>query len=116
MASPQGIESILLNLALNAVDASRPGDSVTIVTRPARDGSAVEVTVVDTGIGIPSTDLERIFEPFFTTKVKPRGTGLGLAVCQSVVQAHGGEIRVASEPGAGSRFTVLLPVDGKGDR
>ena len=116
MASPQGIESILLNLALNAVDASRLGDSVTIATRPARGGSAIEVEVTDTGIGIPSTDLERVFEPFFTTKIKPRGTGLGLAVCQSVAQAHNGEIRVASEPGAGSRFTVLLPLDGEGER
>jgi len=116
MGSPQGIESIILNLALNAVDASRLGGSVVIATRPAGAATAVEVEVADTGIGISPADLERIFEPFFTTKIQPRGTGLGLAVCQGVVQAHGGEIRVSSQPGSGSRFTVLLPVDGGGKR
>lgn len=108
-ANPQGVESVLLNLALNAIDASDPGGAVTIATRRANAGSGVEIEVADEGCGIPPDDLGRIFEPFYTTKVQPRGTGLGLAVCQGFVQSHGGEIHVASEEGRGSRFTVFLP-------
>lgn len=107
-ANSQGVESVLLNLALNAIDASEPDGMVTIATR-ANGGAAVEIEVADQGCGIAPEDLDRIFEPFYTTKVQPRGTGLGLAVCQGFVQSHGGEIRVESEPGRGSRFVVVLP-------
>jgi two-component system NtrC family sensor kinase len=70
----------------------------------------VEVTVEDSGRGIPAADLPKLFEPFFTTKGS-RGTGLGLAVTWGIVERHGGTIDVASEEGKGSRFTVHLPLD-----
>lgn len=69
----------------------------------------VELTITDTGVGIPPEDLARIFEPFFSTK-ETRGAGLGLAVTWGIVEAHGGTIDVVSEVGTGSRFTVRLPV------
>jgi len=64
-------------------------------------------TFEDTGVGIPEDALARLFEPFYTTKEE--GTGLGLAIAKRIVEAHGGTIRVESEPGAGTRFEVWLP-------
>jgi signal transduction histidine kinase len=111
VANPHGIETVLLNLLLNALDATPEGGAISVTTRADENGIEFEVT--DTGSGMSPEVLEHVFEPFFTTKVKPRGTGLGLAVCHSVVQAHGGEIRMWSEPERGSRFTVWLPVGGE---
>jgi two-component system NtrC family sensor kinase len=71
--------------------------------------ACVELTITDTGVGIPPQDLVRIFEPFFSTK-ETRGAGLGLAVTWGIVEAHGGTIDVGSEVGKGSRFTIRLPV------
>jgi two-component system NtrC family sensor kinase len=70
----------------------------------------VSLTIADTGRGIPAGDLQRIFNPFFTTKGGGRGTGLGLSIAASIVKYLGGTIKVNSIPGAGSSFTVLLPV------
>jgi two-component system sensor kinase FixL len=67
----------------------------------------VRLTVADTGPGIPAEQIYRIFEPFFSTKV--RGIGLGLAICRAIVDNHGGKLRVASEPGSGSRFSLSVP-------
>ncbi|MBM4049813.1 MAG: histidine kinase, partial [Planctomycetes bacterium] len=72
--------------------------------------TVILVSFKDTGVGIPPSDLERIFYPFYTTKPEGEGTGLGLSVSKSIVEAHGGSIRVASEVGKGSEFTVALPV------
>ena len=69
----------------------------------------VAVTVSDTGMGIPPDHLDKIFTPFFTTKPVGQGTGLGLSACHGIVAAHGGEIRVDSEVGRGTRMTMLLP-------
>ena len=69
------------------------------------------MTVADTGTGIPPGNLDRIFDPFFTTKKVGSGTGLGLSTSYSIVQRHGGAIRVESRPGTGTIFRVLLPVD-----
>jgi two-component system NtrC family sensor kinase len=68
------------------------------------------VTVQDTGKGIPADVLPRIFDPFFTTKPVGQGTGLGLSISYQIVQQHGGDIRVTSQPGKGTRFTVRLPL------
>ena len=102
----QLIERVLYNLLLNAAQASPPRGSVTIVTRQV--GDKVEVGVIDRGSGIAPKDRESIFNPFFTTKSS--GVGLGLAIVAKIVDEHGGQITVESEPGAGSVFRVFLPM------
>ena len=67
----------------------------------------VEISIRDTGVGIDAEEQERIFEPFYTTK--PKGTGLGLATVHRIVEAHGGSLRVASEPGEGTVFALAFP-------
>ena len=102
----QLIERVLYNLLLNAAQASPPQGSVTVKTRQL--GDTVEIGVIDRGSGIAPKDRESIFNPFFTTKSS--GVGLGLAIVSKIVDEHGGEITVESEPGAGSVFRVFLPV------
>jgi signal transduction histidine kinase len=97
----------LLNLALNALDATARGGRVTFGVRSA-DAGTLAVSVSDTGVGIPESELEAIFEPYFTTK--RRGSGLGLAITRRIVEEHGGSIEAHSEPGRGSTFTITLPV------
>jgi two-component system, NtrC family, sensor kinase len=86
------------------------GGTLTVTVTAAPQDDAIRIEFADTGIGIPEANVARIFEPFFTTKPAVKGTGLGLSVSLGIVQAHGGTIEVASEPGKGSRFTVLLPL------
>lgn len=105
----QLIERVLYNLILNAAQASPPRGTVTVKTR--QTGDTVEVSVIDRGCGIAPKDRESIFNPFFTTKSS--GVGLGLAIVSKIVDEHGGQIEVESEPGAGSVFRVFLPVRGK---
>ena len=116
--------SALLNLGLNARDAMPAGGRLTFATRqvelgpqdcvgtllPIAPGPHLELRVTDTGSGIPPEVLHRIFEPFFTTKAVGSGTGLGLAVVHGAVADHRGTLRVQSTPGAGSAFTLLLPL------
>lgn len=106
------LRQVLLNLVTNAIDAMPKGGLLTVETSLEEDDGAswADVTVADTGPGIPPGDLERIFLPFYTTKAEGRGTGLGLSVSQGLVLSHGGEIQVESAPGKGSRFLVRLPV------
>lgn len=94
-----------LNLLINAVEAS-PRDGKVSVVAFAENGE-VGVAVRDSGAGIDTSIGEHLFEPFATTK--PTGIGIGLAISQSLVHAHGGRIEVQSEPGKGSCFTVFLP-------
>jgi two-component system, NtrC family, sensor histidine kinase HydH len=101
----QLIERVLYNLILNAAQASPPRGTVTVKTRQV--GDTVEVSVIDRGCGIAPKDRESIFNPFFTTKSS--GVGLGLAIVSKIVDEHGGQIEVESEPGAGSVFRVFLP-------
>jgi two-component system sensor histidine kinase HydH len=75
----------------------------------AQDGRSLRVSVSDTGTGIRKEDLGRVFDPYFTTKSS--GTGLGLAIVHRIIEAHGGEIHLKSEPGKGTTFTLLLPLD-----
>lgn len=100
------LEQVLLNLVLNARDAMPKGGTVLVRARPA-DAGMIELDVIDTGVGIPKENLDRIFDPFFTTR--PRGTGIGLTVCELFASLHGGRIGVASTPGEGSTFTVRWP-------
>ena len=116
---PGELGQVLLNLIVNAVNAieDKPGrdaaepsdDHIRIAVKPA--GQWVDLSVTDSGIGIPEENLERIFDMFFTTKDPGRGTGQGLAICQSVVmKKHNGTMLVESEVGVGTTFTVRLPV------
>jgi len=98
----------LANLILNAVEAVQPrGGTVSLRAAPADGGSQVVITVRDDGPGITGDDLQHVFEPYFTTK--PSGTGLGLAIVRQTVLHEGGDVQVASSPGAGTTFTVILP-------
>jgi signal transduction histidine kinase len=116
-ADPVEMEQVVLNLMLNARDAMPNGGKLTISTDACvpPSGTAIAgdhdqcvvITVSDTGSGIPEGDLDHIFEPFFTTK--PNGTGLGLASAHGIVRQHGGDIKVQSVLGSGTRFTVYLP-------
>jgi signal transduction histidine kinase len=101
------IQRALVNIAVNALDAMEPGGVFTLGSRLV-DGT-VELTLDDTGIGIPETVRTRIFEPFFTHG-KPRGIGLGMSITRKIVEDHGGAIHVGDGPGGGTRFTVLLPL------
>lgn len=115
------IQQVLLNLMTNARDAMPTGGTLSISTArdtrtvPDRLGMPVEtpcavMTVHDTGHGIDPKDLPHVFEPFYTTKDVGKGTGLGLSVVYGILQQHGGSIAVTSSPGAGTTFTIVLPV------
>ena len=108
---PGQLDQVLMNLAINARDAMPDGGQLVIrVEGTARDGRpATRITVSDTGTGMTAEVRARIFDPFFTTKDPGSGTGLGLATVYGIVQAAGGSIDVASAPGHGSTFTIVLP-------
>jgi two-component system, NtrC family, sensor kinase len=104
-------QEVVMNLLLNGYDAVGRGGKIRVEAR-ALDPATVVLRVRDDGVGISPENLERIFEPFFTTKEIGTGTGLGLSVCQSIVEQHGGKIAVTSMPGEGTEFTVVLPTGG----
>ncbi len=102
------VHQMVLNLALNARDAMPEGGTLSVrIEREAPE--IVEISIEDTGVGIAAQDLDRIFDAFYTTKERGKGTGLGLLVSQRIVREHGGTLRVASELGRGTRFTLTLP-------
>jgi signal transduction histidine kinase len=105
---------VFINLTLNALDAMPEGGSLKITTRRERDDSgkdSVVIEVADTGIGIPTKDLAKIFDPFYTTKEVGTGTGLGLSLSYNIVKRFKGDIRVESEVGRGTIFTIIFPVE-----
>ncbi len=102
------IQQVFVNLITNAVQAMNAGGRLYIASRPGKSGETVEVTVKDTGKGIPPEYLPHIFDPFFSTKGEG-GTGLGLSVSYGIIKNHKGEIRVESKVGVGTTFTVELP-------
>lgn len=104
------LQQVFLNLVLNALDAMPDGGLLNLKVMNSEDREFVAVRFEDTGIGIPKQHLRDIFDPFFTTKKAGKGNGLGLSVSLGIVQGHGGDIRVESEVGKGTVFTVLLPI------
>jgi signal transduction histidine kinase len=102
------IKQVFLNIINNAIYAMKDGGALTI--RTALDGDTLRIAFEDAGPGIPAEVLGRIFDPFFTTKPEVSGTGLGLSVSLGIVQSHGGTIDVTSAVGAGTTFTVTLPI------
>jgi len=112
------LQRVLINLFNNAVDAMNGGGTVTVVTHlspfpeAARPGVAMEIR--DTGAGIPPELLPKIFELFVTTKASGKGTGLGLALSQEIVKAHGGTIDIRSQVGAGTCVRIFLPSEERG--
>jgi two-component system NtrC family sensor kinase len=107
MADPEQLQQVFLNLLLNAVQAMPEAGVVTITATGHPESRQVQITVADTGSGIPQEHLSRIFDPFFSTKED--GTGLGLSVSARLIRAQGGHISVTSREGKGSVFTVFLP-------
>jgi signal transduction histidine kinase len=109
------LKEILYNLLSNAVKFTPNGGAVW-VEAAATDAQWLEISVCDTGVGIPKDEQESIFEKFYqagsTTKGTREGTGLGLPITKKLVELHGGNIRLTSEPGHGSRFTIALPLTG----
>jgi signal transduction histidine kinase len=135
MADRRQMEQLLTNLVANAADAMEGGGSITIAcARAGRGGQGTvggglvtgpgtglgtglgggewEISVSDTGHGIPAGDLARVFRPMFTTKPEGRGTGLGLAICRAIARAHGGEMGIESEAGRGTTVRLTLPGGG----
>jgi PAS domain S-box-containing protein len=122
MGDPTQVHQILLNLCVNARDAMPSGGTLTIGVQnatldeqyaamniQAKAGRYIQISVADSGTGIPQNIIDKIFEPFFTTKELTKGTGLGLSTVMGIVKSHEGMINVYSEPGKGTTFNVYLP-------
>ncbi len=117
------IKQVIMNMLVNARHAIEGAGTITIRTRSCEAGTCpdsvtttgcmAEVTITDTGCGIPAADLEKIFDPFFTTKDVGKGTGLGLSVSHGTVESHRGTIEVESEVGKGTEFRIYLAIDKK---
>ncbi len=107
MAVPWKIEEVLINILINALDATPAGGVLQIRTR--YDAKRVYADITDSGTGIADDDLGRIFDPFYTTKPVGEGTGLGLSICFGIMAAHGGSIEVMSKGGQGTTMTLIFP-------
>lgn len=120
-ADPNHLDQILMNLVINARDAMSDGGTIRIASSPCAmetqsgnpneedEPSFVEITVEDTGCGIPSENLSKVFDPFFTTKETGKGTGLGLSMVYNIVKQNRGQISVTSKPGKGTAFRIRFP-------
>jgi cell cycle sensor histidine kinase DivJ len=111
LADRRATKQILINLVSNAVKFTSRGGTVAISARPL--GERIEITVADDGIGIPPEHIARIVQPFYQVETsyarRSDGVGLGLSIVRGLIDLHGGDLRIESEPGAGSRFIVTLP-------
>lgn len=105
--SPSHINQVFLNIVTNAAQAMDKEGSIYLRTQA--DNENVYVEIEDTGKGIPEDVIAKIFDPFFTTKPIGEGTGLGLSICYQIIEQHNGEIKVASEVGKGTKFSISLP-------
>jgi len=112
-ADANQLSQVLMNLLLNAAQAMPQGGVITVSAQKVKFEESVEITVKDTGMGIPADILPHVFEPFFTTK-RGKGTGLGLSISQAYIRSHGGDIRVNSFPGEGTTVRFTLPIRQEG--
>ena len=112
-ADANQLSQVLMNLLLNAAEATPEGGSITIVADKVKFEQSITVRVSDTGCGIPADILPHVLEPFFTTK-RGKGTGLGLSISHAYVRSHGGEIHVESLPGRGTTVRFTLPIRQEG--
>lgn len=108
-ARRDNLAQVVLNLALNAMDACERAPHPEVTVRVLQAGEQVALVVEDNGPGVPDSAIPNIFKPFFTTKERGAGTGLGLKICADVVSAHGGHIEVHQRAGGGASFRALLP-------
>ena len=106
--SEPALRQVLLNILLNARDASPPDRPIAMQASLVRGGNMVEIVVTDRGPGIPARDLKRVFEPFFTTRTQ--GSGLGLAICRSLISDCKGRIEIDSREGQGTTVRIAVPV------
>ncbi len=107
----QPMTQVFVNLLLNAIQAVEGQDRGRVTVRSQPEEGAFRVDVIDDGVGMTDAVLEKVFDPFFTTKPVDKGTGLGLSILLGIVQDHGGSVATASTPGAGSCFSVRLPLE-----
>jgi len=112
-ADPNQLSQILMNLLLNAAQATPSGGTIAVLAEKIRFAEMIELRVRDTGCGIPADILPHVFEPFFTTK-RGKGTGLGLSITQNYVRSHGGDIQVESVPDSGTTVRINLPIQQAG--
>ncbi|MFK7766320.1 MAG: sensor histidine kinase [Mariniblastus sp.] len=110
------IQQVLMNLLINARQAMSEGGQLVIKLKHNVENKSVDLSVRDYGPGIPQDKLRKIFQPYYTTKSGPDetgkgGTGVGLATCKNIIEAHGGKIRVESSVGKGTCFTLMLPIE-----
>ena len=113
-ADPDQLQQVLVNLLLNACDASSPGGHISLSAAPAPN-DMVLIEIADHGNGIAPADLESVFDPFFTTKPRGEGTGLGLSITAGIVRNHAGQIDLRSVPNEGTTVTVLWPASPHGE-
>jgi signal transduction histidine kinase len=106
VVDPQQLKQALINLLLNAIQATPPGGTVQVTA--AAETEVLLLAVIDSGSGVAPELMDRIFDPYFTTK--PHGTGLGLPIALRIIQAHGGTLDVSSAHGAGTTVEVRLPI------
>ncbi|MDG1874645.1 MAG: ATP-binding protein [Mariniblastus sp.] len=110
------IQQVLMNLLINARQAMSEGGQLVIKLQQNTANHTVDLSIRDYGPGIPQDKLRRIFDPYYTTKSGPDetgkgGTGVGLATCKNIIEAHGGKIRVESSVGKGTNFTLMFPME-----
>jgi two-component system NtrC family sensor kinase len=106
-ASKNQLRQVFLNMVANARDAMANGGTLAVTT--SADGDNVVIDIADTGTGIREEYIDKIFDSFFTTKGEVKGVGLGLSVCYGFIKDHGGDIKVKSQEGVGTIFTIMLP-------
>jgi len=108
------IKQVFVNLLLNSFEAMQNGGTITITTEATRgekDKQFLQVSIADTGCGIPENKLEKVFDPFYSTKDTPGNAGLGLSVTKGIIDKHHGKIRIESEADKGTRVIIGLPAD-----
>jgi two-component system NtrC family sensor kinase len=110
LADRSQFQQVFMNLLMNAAQAMNERGTLTVTTRRDPAVENVEIAISDTGCGIPPDQIGRVFDPFFTTKASGQGTGLGLSITYGIVTTHGGTIAVQSRQGAGTTFTVRVPM------